>query len=292
MRSGASPFFFSVGLLGCSKNHGGLMGKYLIFTDVHIVGAGETIIDLDPAVRLTQGLAHAVHHHPDAKAVIIAGDLTHHGLPSEYTRLAEVLDECPLPVHVMLGNHDYRPSFRKVFTQAPDVDGFVQFAIHDGDHVILCLDTKDQTAPDHHSGLLCETRLDWLAAHLETHADKQVTLIAHHPAFDTGFTGMDRIKLHNGAEFRDLIAQHPCVKQLIHGHVHRTIMGQTNGVAVAMLKSTCHQIPMCLGDDDTSLAVDEPGAYGVLLLNEREILVLPEDFTLPPRAVKSDAHSS
>ena len=40
-------------------------------------------------------------------------------------------------------------------------------------------------------------------------------------------------------------------------------------------------MPMALGDQNPSLSIDEPGAYGLLLLGEGGVIVHGEDFTLP-----------
>jgi mRNA degradation ribonuclease J1/J2 len=40
-------------------------------------------------------------------------------------------------------------------------------------------------------------------------------------------------------------------------------------------------MPMILGDHDPSLSIDEPGAYGLLLLSDTGVVVHTEDFSLP-----------
>ncbi|WP_261391107.1 metallophosphoesterase [Roseovarius atlanticus] len=102
------------------------MQKIVVFTDIHFVPEGETIIGLDPAARFAQGLAHAQKHHPDAARIVITGDLTHHGTDPEYRRLQAALADVQIPVSLMLGNHDRRGPFRSVFTDAPQTpEGFV-----------------------------------------------------------------------------------------------------------------------------------------------------------------------
>ncbi len=54
------------------------MTKLIIFTDLHMVPEGTTIIGLDPFQRLAAGIAHVNRYHADADRVIFMGDLAHH----------------------------------------------------------------------------------------------------------------------------------------------------------------------------------------------------------------------
>ncbi|MBC7178501.1 MAG: phosphodiesterase, partial [Roseovarius sp.] len=74
------------------------MQKILVFTDIHIVAQGQTIIGLDPFARFAQGLNHALARHPDAARIVLCGDLTHRAMPEEYARLRGALADCPLPI--------------------------------------------------------------------------------------------------------------------------------------------------------------------------------------------------
>ncbi|MGC1488813.1 MAG: phosphodiesterase, partial [Albidovulum sp.] len=67
------------------------MQKLLVFTDIHFLADGGTIIGLDPVARFQMGLAKALANHPDAGRIIITGDLTHHGEAAEFARLRAVL---------------------------------------------------------------------------------------------------------------------------------------------------------------------------------------------------------
>ena len=177
------------------------MQKLLIFTDVHIVPEGETIIGIDPAERFAQGLAHAMTHHADAARVIITGDLTHHGTPGEYMRLRKCLTACPLPVHMTLGNHDRRAGFYAVFPNAVQTaTGHAQEVIDQDDTRLILLDTLNEEAKDLHSGLLCQDRLDWMDQAISEAGGRRVILFLHHPPVLTGFAGMDSIELRNRGE--------------------------------------------------------------------------------------------
>jgi len=267
------------------------MPKALIFTDLHITREGETIIGLDPLARFAEGLAHALRRHPDAAHVILTGDLTHHGHPEEYARLKAALADCPIPVTLTLGNHDARTAFDAAFPDAARTpDGFAQAALDLGGTRLLVLDTHDDAggAPEH-SGWLCDRRLAWLDAEL-TRAEQDaapVVVLCHHPPFDTGFDGMDAIKLRNGAALLSRLRA-ARARHLICGHIHRTIHLSLDGLPASVLKSPCHQMPLLLGPQDVHLSVDEPGAYGVLLALPEQTILFSEDFALSRDAGRLD----
>lgn len=262
------------------------MKKLLVFTDLHIVPQGETIIGLDPLARFSDGLDHALSRHPDAERIIITGDLTHSGTSIEYMRLHQVLAECPIPIHMTLGNHDRRAAFRVAFPDAPIINGgFVQDVVDLDNTRLILLDTLDEAAPDLHSGYLCADRLDWMDQAISSAGDRRVMVFLHHPPILTGFPGMDSIGLRNRTELATRLSAHKAVVQIIAGHIHRTIHGsltltQERQIPVAMLKSPCHQMPMNLKTDDHHLSIDEPGAYGIVLSTDDGIVVHSEDFTL------------
>lgn len=269
-----------------------MMQKILVLTDLHITAAGETIIGLDPLERLTAVLAAAQADHPDAAHLILTGDLTHHGTGAEYHRLKHALADLPWPVTYMLGNHDRRAPFRAAFPKAAVTDdGYVQ-TFHDlPGWRLICLDTLDDPAPpDRHSGILCQARMDWLRETLATTPDRAVVFL-HHPPVVTGFDGMDAIRLRNDQDVLDLLAQFPCAVQLVAGHVHRNISGHAGHLPFVIFKSPCHQMPMKLGAPGSAHSVDEPGAYGILLLGDGGVVAHSNDVFASPRAVLADAGS-
>jgi len=267
--------------------------KLLILTDIHIRGENQKIIGLDPLEKFELALIHALHVHKDAAALIITGDLTHSGKVEEYRRLNDALQlarNARLPYHLMVGNHDNRDNFLQVFPDTPlTADGHVQQVLDFGTHKCILLDTLDGPPFSHstHHGVLCSARLSWLEEQLQEAqavADEQSVIVCiHHPPFMLGIPGMDAIRLKNDEACMDLLCRYPCVSQIICGHMHRTISGTCRGKAYAVFKSPCHQLPMDMDSEDSSLSTAEPGAYGIVLLpNKDHIIVHTEDFELAP----------
>jgi 3',5'-cyclic AMP phosphodiesterase CpdA len=229
-------------------------------------------------------LRHALAQFPDAERIIITGDLTHHGRIPQFERLRDALCDCPLPVHLMLGNHDTRANFRAVFPETPVTeDGHVQQVIDTGDYRLILLDTLEETHEVPHAGRICAARLGWLEHALSTAGPRRVIVFTHHPPMDVGFPAMDAIGLSGRQALLSVLRKHANTCQVISGHIHRTISGGAGGIPATVFKSTCHQAPMMLADADPHVSVDEPGAYGVLFLGEDGVIVHSEDFDIPGR---------
>lgn len=261
------------------------MAKILVMTDLHITPEGQTIIGLDPGARLLAGLIHAGKAHPDADRLVLMGDLTHHGTDKEYARLKSLLADLPWPVTLMIGNHDIRAGFLASFPEAAtDPKGFVQCSVDLGDVRLICLDSHETAPRIEHSGTLCPARLTWLEETL-SRSEKPCLVCLHHPPFDTGFTGMDRIGLTNAADLRRVLTRHSQVAHVFAGHIHRTITASIGGLPITVFKSPCHQMPMILGEEGSGHSVDEPGAYGIILTQGDSVVVHFEDFTLPAQDV-------
>ena len=255
------------------------MQKIIVMTDIHLRGAGKTIIGLDPVQRFDAALDAALATHPDAKALILMGDLTHSGRADEYALLKQYIAACPIPVTLMLGNHDARAQFCAAFPDLPRTPhGHVQQIIDLEHHRIITLDTYEPDPDPHHSGWLCEDRLAWLDAALAGADGRMPLVFAHHPPHDIGLPGMDAIRLINGDALLDRLRGTGA--HLFCGHVHRTISGQAKGVPFTMFKSTCHQAPLDLVAHDSTLSIAEPGAYGVLLLTKGAVIAHSEDVGL------------
>lgn len=274
------------------------MHKLLILTDLHITQPGTAIIGLDPEARLRSVLSRALRDHPDAAYLIFLGDLTHHGLPQEYSRLKAIVQDLITPrgprVLATIGNHDTRAVARSHLPWlAQDSNGFAQASLSCGGTRILLLDTVDETgALRRHAGHLCDTRLDWLRAELVAAPEKRLLVLLHHPPMRTGFAGMDDIRLINGDDLLGILSADGRPAHLVCGHVHRTISGSVGQIGYSVFKSPCHQMPLSLGDSSTGLSVDEPGAYGLILLTPQGPIVHSEDVFERPASFHQDDASA
>ncbi|WP_400087385.1 metallophosphoesterase [Yoonia sp. R78084] len=264
-----------------------MVHKILFVTDPHICAPGQRIIGLDPSLRLAAVLDAAILAHPDAAALVLLGDLTHHGLAAEYEELDRILGAVSVPIIPMIGNHDRRDAFLARFPDAPQTpQGHIQTWRDIGDHRIITMDSLDGPPYHHgqHAGLLCPDRLAFLEDALATRAGRHAIVCIHHPPFDTGVIGMDRIKLRNGSDVIDLLARHANL-HLVCGHLHQTVSGNTRGVPWTVFKSPCHQGVVELVKQSSSLSTDEPGAYGLGLLSANGLIIHSIDVGTGARVV-------
>jgi 3',5'-cyclic AMP phosphodiesterase CpdA len=217
--------------------------------------------------RLDQLLAHlaAMAARPDR--LLVSGDLVEHGDEASYRLLAERLADCPIPADLMLGNHDTRAAFRRVFRDAADADGFLQYVVENASLRMIVLDTLEE---GRHGGGFCATRARWLADRLDE-APSQPTLIAlHHPPIDSGIEWMTTDPAEPWvARLREALAGRRNIVAMVAGHVHRPILGMLDGLPVAVAPSSALPLALTLEPidvdrpDNRPLVVEGPPGFAL-----------------------------
>ena len=100
--------------------------------------------------------------------------------------LKDMLGAFPLPYFLMMGNHDDRDVFLRIFDNYhQDPMGFIQFKYQCSAGTFIFLDTSKEGA-DEHEGQLCDARLEWLKEQLIAAEDEPVFIFMHHPPFEIG----------------------------------------------------------------------------------------------------------
>lgn len=247
------------------------MSKIIQLSDLHLCPEGERVVGFDPEARLRTVLDAVRREHADADLCLVSGDLTDRGDEASYLRLRALLADFPIPLCLMLGNHDSRAPFRRVFPQAPDDGaGFVQGAIDLGDQRLVFLDTLDEEFPS--AGRLCAHRLAWLEATLEAAPTTPTLLALHHPPFDLGMEYFRYMLLADGAELEALLNRHPQVVHLAFGHVHVPVFGRRRGRSFSAARGTCHpMLPPFIGM--ATDYVDRPPSYELILFRGETVIL-------------------
>ena len=251
--------------------------KFIQITDLHIVPPGRELYGLDPEKRLRECLADINENHPDAECIMVTGDLADKGDEVSYAHLKDILGDAKLPLHILIGNHDRRPNFRKVFTSVVvDPNGFVQFTVDTGVGRFICLDTNDEV--DRNIGVLCEKRLAWLRAEMDRAAETPVYIFMHHPPFAVGIKRMDQIALQNVETFAEIVTGHDNVRHLFFGHLHRPISGSWYGIPFSFLPSMNHQVALNFVIEHRVPGSLEPPAYAVVFAETNSTIVHVHNF--------------
>ncbi|MGP9497456.1 MULTISPECIES: phosphodiesterase [unclassified Halomonas] len=217
--------------------------KIIQITDTHFVPPGNTLYGLDPAASLRRAVADINEHHADVDLVVVTGDLANDGDESAYRLLCDTLAPLPCEVRLLLGNHDNRENFRRVFPEAPvDSQGFIQSALttSDGTLQLLFLDSHE---PATIGGKYCHLRLDWLATELAKTPDIPAVIFIHHPPFDTGFAHFKHIGFHDPEALLEVLQNHPAgIRHMFFGHIHISLSGITeDGISYTSGRGVSHQ---------------------------------------------------
>lgn len=216
-------------------------------TDLHIAAPGELVLGrVDTAGFLARAVDRLCTLAPRPDAVVITGDLVEGGTRAEYAHLRTLLAPLPMPVHLLLGNHDIPAAFTAELARP------TRFAADIGALRLLALDTHAARCP--------AADLAWLAAELA--ADPRPTIVAlHHPPFATGIGFMDDAALDadDAAALAAVIAAHPHVERVISGHVHRTMFQRFAGTLASTAPSCAHQVALELRDAAGAYTLEPPG---------------------------------
>lgn len=242
------------------------MLKIIVMSDIHITPEGVVRHGLDTSERFATAVADVNEFHNDADLCIYAGDIADKGDADSYARFEDLRAANPIPSFVMMGNHDNRPLYLEN-AENPMVDdsGFVQGIIDIKGYRVVMIDTSE---PGHVDGILCDTRLNWLAARLgeAKELDLPVILVLHHPAnrlhmpVDTyGLTDADKLApvlLDSGAR----------IAQIVAGHCHITTAGSWHGIPVATISGNQHRVGIHLRNMTRQQPCYEAAAQFAVLL--------------------------
>ena len=252
--------------------------KIIHLTDTHLGYTGQEIYQRSPIPALEKAIKSINQEHSDAEMLVITGDLAHAGHPEAYQNLKSILEQLTIPYHLVIGNHDDRPTISELFHDFKlDENGFAQKVITTEKGLFILLDTVIEGT---HAGYYCETRFAWLEEQLAKANNTPVYVFMHHAPFDTGIPAMDVISLKksHGERLGDLFDKYNTVKHLFFGHYHRPIAGQWRGIAFSTLRGMNHQVRLDLHRDNMIQGCFEEPQYCVVLLEDDRTLIHYHDY--------------
>ena len=204
---------------------------------------------------------------PSALSAVI----THKGDLLGYAEAARILSDLPMPVHLMMGNHDDRGIFREAFPSAPhDQHDFVQQVIETSAGRLVLLDTHEHGRPE---GRLCGQRLEWLGEKIADCTDP-IFLFLHHPPISVGFHRMDSIRLQEADALADVLERSNApIRHLFFGHLQRNIAGSWRKWPFSGVRGTSHQIALDFTTQDYAPVSFEASGYAVVRVEAESVVV-------------------
>jgi len=192
--------------------------RFVHVSDLHILADPDgRQHGVDTAAILRQAIPVINGLRPDF--VVASGDLVSDGSEESYRRLQALLAPLAAPIHLLMGNHDSRAAFRRVFQPGVPVtdDPVCEAFEHAGVRFVL----TDSTLPGKEEGELSPTQLSWLEAELAAHPGRPTWVFLHHQPLPIYIRWLDRLGLRNPEPVLAILARHPHVLAVAYGHVHQ-----------------------------------------------------------------------
>lgn len=215
-------------------------------TDSHCYASDDsrltwTDMPIYPNLSLKAMLAHLGVRSDGYQALMLTGDLAQEEIPETYQRVNAMLNQFPLPVYAIPGNHDIPQMIQE------NLNGNVQLADHVvlGNWHLLLLDTHSDGNPD---GRLSDAQFERFESQLASIPDDHfVAVFMHHHPVPINSEWMDVMGLQQKTYFWQLVEHFPQVKVVFNGHIHQEFNGQHvyatgRSVAVHGTPATCVQM--------------------------------------------------
>lgn len=208
--------------------------RLLQITDTHLGADRDAEIDgVNTLASLERVLAAAVSE--PAQAWLATGDLVHDGSAAGYRLLRSCLENVPVPIYCIPGNHDAPAQMHS------DLIGDrirMPESLILGAWQIVLLNTH---VPGSEGGELGPQRRERLRAMLAAPEAPHVLVVMHHPPVRIGSPWMDAMMLADAVEFLQIIDSTARVRAILWGHVHQVFDRRRDGVRLLATPSTCVQ---------------------------------------------------
>lgn len=184
--------------------------------------------DLAHSLEILDGAVDCINTRLRPALVVITGDLVDRGDDLESLKEVKVrLDRLACPYYPVIGDHDRRATYEKVFP------GKLDYAFdHRGWHFV-CLDAS--------SGRVEQETLKWLAGDLSTNKGRPSVVMLHRPLASDVLSdylarklyGGVKLTLENAAQTRRLLQSCPDVRLVLSGHTHLAKEQSLDGICLS-----------------------------------------------------------
>lgn len=238
--------------------------SFLHISDLHIVAEeGRRQYGVDTPAILRQAIPIMNALRPDF--IVASGDLISDESEESYRHLQTLLQPVEAPIHFLMGNHDDRTAFRRVFrpTEPTSADPVCE-AIDRGGVRFLLLDS---TLPGKEEGRLAGEQLDWLEAELTAYPERPTWIFLHHQPLPICICWLDALGLQNQEEFLAVLTRHPQIEVVSYGHVHQVRRWRYRDVLFLSVPALAFQFSPY--SQEPEITLDTPG-FRRIEIRERE----------------------
>lgn len=223
--------------------------RLLQISDSHCYASDDAVLawsklPVYPNRSLTRLLEHLSQLPEPYDALVISGDLVQEETAAAYQRVKQLIQDFPLPVYVLPGNHDVPALMQsELVAKASNVHWQIEQTLGDWHCLFL-----DSSAPNKGDGHLSQQQLDELTQRLQSlPAEKNAIVFLHHHPLSFGSPWMDRMGLQKADQFWDILKAYPAVKAVSFGHIHQVHDEQKQlapgrSIAVHATPATCVQL--------------------------------------------------
>lgn len=264
-------------------------------TDLHLgMFASKQSCPNLPRLKTVMADINAKLRKPDL--ILLTGDLTEHGDVESYQVLKGIMEQAPCPVHYLMGNHDNRDNFFKVFPNAPQENGQLRYRLDLGDRHIIAMDSLE---PGRHGGALNSNQAEWLSHQLEIAKGQPVFIALHHPPIETGIGWLTADNDEPWVkDMAKIISGYDNIEIIVAGHIHRNIRASFAGTQISVCPAVSAQLALELADikpdapDGRALLLDAPPAYGLHIWDDNGVTTHIEHSPMAPALIRYEGDYS
>lgn len=244
--------------------------RFIHLSDPHLQKDDFHLFGLDPYLRLQLAIKSINKNFKDTEFIVITGDLTESGDTKAYRKLKRIVKKSKIEVILLMGNHDNRNNFVKVFKNYPVIENYIQNTKIYNEKAFIFLDTKIENSP---SGDMSDEQFLWFEKELLKVQDKDTYIFMHHPPMNVGIPIMDKMKFNSSKRLKLLLKKYTNIKYLFFGHLHRVVTGIWSCIPYFGIRGTNHQLSLKHSITHQYTTNEEKPAFGIVDIKDDNIVI-------------------